>query len=94
MTITKGDTLPDFISIDIKNDTNVVINKMIVQIGVIQREYINPTFPVLLSFTSDESKLFSHKNTVDVAVFHGNGIKQTAKGVAEFYANSERIFDN
>ena len=92
-TIFKGDTANNFIKINLNNIVNMQIAKLIFQCGKLQKVYENPTFPLYISFTRDETKLLNFQNVGYVAIETTNKEKYTAKGYVSFKAKLEVVQD-
>lgn len=91
--IFKGDTENNFIKIDLVNNTDFEIYKAIFQCGNLQKVYENPIFPLIISFTREESKQLDFNSTCYLAVENEQGEKFTARGKGEFLAKREVVKD-
>lgn len=67
------------------------LTKAEIRCGCIIKTYINPTFPLDVNFTEEESNKLSINNSLYLAVWDINGKKKTANGKLEFHTNSRRV---
>lgn len=91
VTITKGDDLINFIEITINSPINLNISKLCFQCGQISKQFLNPVFPIKISFTREETLQLYSVNKCYVAFEDEAGNKTTAKGSLIFYAEEEKV---
>lgn len=91
MTLYKGDSAPNLFTINITNNTSMNIAKAVVQIGNIQKVFINPAESIVISLTKEETKKLQLSNKAYLAVFDENGNKKTCEGSLTFNAKSEVV---
>lgn len=57
------------------------ITKVVFYCGRLQpREFINPTFPIPINFTSEQTKNMDNVNECTVALYDNDNLKQTCTG--------------
>lgn len=91
MTLYKGDSAPNLITVNIQNNTSMQIVKAVLQIGNIQKVFFNPAESIVVSLTKDETKKLQLSNKAYLAVFDANGNKKTCEGSLSFNAKSEVV---
>lgn len=67
------------------------ISKAEVRVGCMVKTYENPTNPLVVNFTEEESANLSSYNTMYLALYDQNGRKKTACGKLVFSANPRRV---
>ncbi len=92
--IFKGDTAENFIEIELENETDLKIHKAIVQCGEIRKEFVDPVFPLTVSYTREETKKLNFNSFVYLAIETPDGQKLTADGYATFGAKRQVVEDN
>lgn len=92
--IFKGDTAEKFLEIELENETDLEIAKAIVQCGEIRKEFVNPVFPLTVSYTREETKKLNFNSFVYLAIEDKEGRKLTADGYATFGAKRQVVEDN
>ena len=83
----------NFIKIDIENSSQYKISKVILQCGPVQKIYSNPTFPIYVNFTHDESLRLYQDSTCYLQVFDEKGRRTTCEGTLNFTAKAKVIAD-
>ncbi len=91
--IFRGDTLNNFITVELVNNSNFEIYKLIFQCGCIRKEYIEPVFPLKISLSRKESEKLDYNSTAHVAVENKLGEKFTAEGMVQFIAKRRVVKD-
>ena len=82
-----------FIRIDIQKPSDAIITKVILQCGPIQKVYANPTFPIDVNFTHNESSRLYQASVCYLQVFDSKGRRQTCEGTLSFTAKQKVIAD-
>lgn len=82
-----------FIKIDITNPHDYAITKVVFQCGPIQKVYSNPTFPIYVDFTHNESQRLYQDSKCYLQVFDSKGRRQTCEGTLNFTAKAKVISD-
>lgn len=76
-----------FITINLENPLEYPISKAVFVCGCIQKEFINPVFPLQINFNSTEtSKLNLSANVCYLVVFDEFGKQKTCQGTLTFNA--------
>lgn len=91
--IFRGDTLNNFITVELVNNANFDVYKLIFQCGCIRKEYIEPVFPLSISLTKQESEKLDYDSTAYIAVENRKGEKLTADGMVSFIAKRRVVKD-
>lgn len=96
-TIYKGDDTnafdQNFIKIDIENESEYPISKVVFQCGPVQKVYTNPAFPIYVNFTHTESERLYQDSKCYLQVFDSKGRRQTCEGTLSFTAKAKVISD-
>lgn len=91
-TIFKGDNTGafgnQFIKISLENPLELVISKAVFVCGCIKKEFENPTFPLVVNFSSEETQKLRPLNICYLVVFDENGKQQTCTGSLTFNAQN------
>lgn len=82
-----------FLTIKLKSETEVAISKAVFQCSDVRKEYENPTFPLIVNLTAEETAKLGNHNTCYLAVYDEYGYKQTCKGSLSFCAINEVVKD-
>ena len=77
-----------FITINLENPLGYVISKAIFVCGCVQKVFENPTFPLVVNFSSEETAKFRPSNVCHLVVFDENGRQQTCTGTLSFNAQN------
>lgn len=85
-----GDTANNAITINIDNDTEFNISKVVIKCGDLKKTY-DYANPLVVSFTKEETATFSQINTLYIAVYNNAGEKRTADGELVFSAKRQVI---
>lgn len=92
MTIRIGDTAKNFIQINIENNTDFEINKIVLQCGSLRKEYTYVLdTPILISFSKEETANFKEINTIHLAAYNNTGEKKTLEGEIIFKADRQIV---
>lgn len=67
------------------------ISKAEVRVGCITKIYDNPSNPLKVNFTEEESNQLSTTNTMYLALYDSSGRKKTANGKLVFGTNLRRV---
>ena len=77
-----------FITIELENPLGYTISKAMFVCGCFRKEINNPQFPIVINFTSDETKKFNFKNTCYLVVWDEQGRQKTCTGSLTFEAQN------
>lgn len=79
-----------FIFIELDNPNGYTISKAIFVCGCIKKPYNNPTFPLKINFTSQETKQLKigNQNVCYLVVYDEQGRQRTCQGTLTFSAKS------
>lgn len=83
----------NFIKIDIINESEYTISKVVFQCGPVQKVYTNPIFPIYVNFTHAESLRLYQDSKCYLQVFDEKGRRQTCEGTLSFTAKAKVIAD-
>lgn len=83
----------NFVEIKLVSEESAIISKAVFQCGDIRKEFENPTFPLIVNLTSEESRQLSNYNNCYLAVYDEFGLKKTCKGTLGIWSNSEVVKD-
>jgi hypothetical protein len=94
--INKGDNTGafgnEFLRIYINNPSNMYIQKAVVHInGNLEKEYYEPTFPLRVNFTGQETEMLSQVNHCKLALWDEHGRRRTAEGKFTFFVKENCI---
>lgn len=78
----------NFITINLDNPLGFTISKAIFVCGCIQKIFENPTFPLVINLTSEETKTLKPSNICYLVVFDSDGRQKTCKGTLTFSAQN------
>lgn len=67
------------------------ISKAEIRVGDIVKVYDNPTLPLKVNFTEEESSKLRQTNVMFLALYDETGKKKTANGKLVFAANMRRV---
>lgn len=83
----------NFLTINISSESGIVptITRAELKIGCICKTFNNPTFPMTINLTEEETAKLSATNTVYMAVWDANGRKKTCQGTISFPTNARRV---
>lgn len=72
------------------------ISRISAQIGPLTKTYDNPSFPIDVQLTKQESAQLDHENPVNILVFDGEGNPQTAimKNRYIVVAGERKVYDD
>lgn len=91
-TVYKGDDTGafgnTFITINIENPQEFIISKAIFVCNCIKKVFKNPHFPVIVNFSSEETKLLKPSNICYLVVYDEEGRQKTCTGTLSFNAQS------
>ena len=92
MTVFKGDNTGafgnNFITIELENPLGYTISKAEFVCGCFRKVFENPTFPLIINFTEEESKKFNFKNTCYLIVWDELNRQKTCEGTLTFEAKN------
>jgi hypothetical protein len=71
--------------------TTSLISKAIFQCGAIRKSFINPSFPLEIELTAQETKLLQENNTGYLKVYDADGKGLTCDGYVQFTADNEVV---
>lgn len=78
----------DFITINLDNETEYTISKAIFVCGCIKKTYENPTFPLVINFTSEETSKMRGSNVCYLVAYDSEGRQKTCQGTLTFNAQN------
>ena len=82
----------DFLRIYLNNPNDLYIQKAVFQInGELEKEYIEPKFPLRVNFTGAETELLHQVNMCKLALWDEAGRRRTADGKFTFFVKENRI---
>lgn len=84
----------NFITINLDNPLGYEISKAVFVCGCIQKTFENPTFPLVINFTSEETANFKTSNVCYLVVFDSEGRQKTCKGSLTFPAQNGVLNNN
>lgn len=80
-----------FLTIDVEGIENVTISKAEFKCGTILKTFENPTFPLEVNFTGEETKKLLGSNSCYLAIFDEFGRKRTLDGHLTFTCAEEVV---
>lgn len=85
----------EFLRIYLNNPNQLYIQKAVVQIngGDLYKEFYDPTFPLTVNFTGEETELLHQINVCKLALWDEYGRRRTAEGKFTFFVKETRIKD-
>lgn len=94
--INKGDNTgafgTNFLKIYLNNPNHLYIQRAIFQVnGDLEKEFIDPIFPIKVNFTGAETELLQQVNHCKLALWDGHGRRRTAEGKFTFFVKENRI---
>lgn len=75
-----------FLTIHINNPDNLVISKADFRCGKILKSFENPTFPLEVNLTEEDTRQLTIQNNCYLAVYDEQGRKRTCEGTITFSA--------
>lgn len=91
-TIYKGDNTAafggSFITINLINPLGYTVSKVIFVCGCIQKTFENPVFPLVVNFTSEETKRLNANNVCQLVAYDEQGRQKTCTGTLVFPAKN------
>lgn len=84
----------NFITINLENPLGYPISKATFVCGCIKKTFENPTFPLVINFTSGETATLRTTNTCYLVVYDSQGRQKTCKGNLTFKAQNGVIPQN
>ena len=82
----------DFLRIYLNNPNNLKITKAVFQInGQLEKEFINPEFPLRVNFSGQETELLCQVNICKLALWDEAGRRRTADGKFTFFVKENCI---
>ena len=78
----------NFITINLENPLGYTNSKAIFVCGCVQKSFVNPVFPIVVNFSSEETANFRTANTCYLVVFDELGRQRTCKGTLTFKAQN------
>lgn len=97
MTIYQGDNTAafggSFLTINVSTESEVIptITKAELKIGYICKTFENPTFPLTVDLTEEETLKLQAVNTAYLAVWDNEGRKKTCQGKITFKTEPRRV---
>ena len=97
MTIYQGDNTAafggNFLTISISSESGSVptIKRAEIKIGCVCKTFENPSFPMTINLTEEETAKLSSVNTAYMAVWDVNGRKKTCQGSITFNTSARRV---
>lgn len=87
----------NFITINLDNPQSYPISKILFVVnsgcGIKPKEYKNPTFPIIINFTRQETSKFQDVNTAKLIAYDQNGLQYTCPQTLTFKARNGVIID-
>lgn len=83
-----------FITINLDNPLGYEVSKAIFVCGCIQKSFVNPVFPLVVNFTSQETSRLKVTNTCYLVAYDAQGRQKTCKGTLTFKAQNGVISQN
>lgn len=82
-----------FITINLNNKTGaeITISKAVFACGPIHVEFENPTFPLVVNLTEEQTEYLSCENTAYLAVWDEEGRKRTCSGKITFKTQPRKV---
>lgn len=94
MTLYRGDDTDafnnQFIIVELENEKEG-ITKAEFRAGSILKTFENPTFPLNIELTSEETLLLKEENCCFLAVYDSEGRKQTCEGTLSFVTQCRKV---
>lgn len=82
----------NFLKIYLNNPNNLYIQKAVFQInGNLEKEFIDPKFPLKINFTGEETELLCQVNHCKLALWDESGRRRTAEGKFTFFVKENNI---
>lgn len=83
----------NFLIIRITTPSGIIptISKSELKIGCIYKTFINPTFPLIVNLSENETEKLQASNTAYLAVWDNEGRKKTCVGKITFNATARRV---
>lgn len=93
--IYKGDDTGAFgvnwLTINLAEAEQLTITKAEFRCGEVIKSFENPTFPIKVNLTSEETSKLQAQNTCYLAIYDENGLKKTCQGAFTFDASNRRV---
>jgi len=84
----------DFLRIYLNNPNHLYISRALVQVNRdIEKEFIDPIFPLRVNFTGEETESFHQTNTIKLALWDEYGRRRTADGKFTFFVKENPIME-
>lgn len=80
-----------FITINLTTESEVTITKAVFKSGKVLKEFENPTFPLQIDLTAEETTKLDPENRAFLAVYDENGLKRTCEGSLVFNTLPQRV---
>lgn len=80
-----------FIRVNLENAEGLNISKAEFKCGSILKTFDNPTFPLEIELTSDETKKLNYSNACYLAIYDEQGRKVTCKGNFTFSTKAQVV---
>lgn len=77
-----------FITINLNNPQGYTISKAIFVCGCLKKTFVNPVFPLIVNYTSEESTQFRASNVCYLVVYDSQGRQKTCQGTLTFNAKN------
>lgn len=95
MSLYKGDNTEAFgnnlLTINVNNITGHTITKAEVRIGSILKTFNNPSFPLTVNLSEEETDVLNYTNDAYIALYDEEGRKKTAEGTVIIKAQKRRV---
>ena len=77
-----------FITINLINPLGYIVSKAVFVCGCIQKTFENPVFPLVINFTSEETKKLNVNNVCQLVVYDEQRRQKTCTGTLVFSAKN------
>ncbi len=75
-----------FITINLDNPNEYIVQRVVFVCGCITKTFENPTFPIVINLTSEETKKLKPSNVCYLVAYDSEGRQKTCKGTLTFPA--------
>lgn len=82
-----------FITINLDNPNDYEVSKVVFVCGCVYKEFENPTFPIVINLTSEETNKLKASNVCYLVAYDSEGRQKTCKGTLTFNAQNGVISD-
>lgn len=77
-----------FITINLDNPNEYIVSRVIFVCGCIKKTFDNPTFPIVVNLTSEETSRLKTTNVCYLVAYDSEGRQKTCKGTFKFNAQN------